>query len=105
MLLPTGFRLMGRDWAIRSPNEVLEAKECYGETYGNKQEVLVTTAYGDSRTRLTLLHELLHAISGTILHADDDITESQTKAIAVGLFQLLEDNPAVWAFIGGRDDT
>ncbi len=48
--------------------------------------------------RITLLHELLHAISDLY---GLDLRESQVRAIEQGLGQVMSE-PDIWQFIGGQ---
>ena len=60
--------------------------------------VRVNVALPTEVQRLTLLHELLHAISDMY---GLDLRESQVRAIEQGLGQVMSE-PDVWQFIGGQ---
>jgi hypothetical protein len=60
--------------------------------------VIVNSSVPIEVQRLTLLHELLHAISELY---GLGLTESQVRCMEQGLGQVMSE-PDVWEFIGGR---
>lgn len=60
--------------------------------------VRINAALPTEVQRLTLLHELLHAISDLY---GLELRESQVRAIEQGLGQVMSE-PDVWQFIGGQ---
>jgi len=60
--------------------------------------IRVATGIPVEAQRLTLLHEILHAISELY---GLDLRESQVRALEQGLGQVMTE-PDVWEFIGGR---
>ena len=60
--------------------------------------ITVSTGIPVEAQRLTLLHEVLHAISELY---GLDLREQQVRALEQGLGQVMSE-PDVWEFIGGR---
>lgn len=97
--LPASIRVMGFDMVVSSPNEVLDAKNAYGNSSWDKQTIHIDDHEGMVRQQQTLIHELLHTASAAGLAIDDQLSERQVRATASVLHQIFRDNPAVLEFL------
>ena len=97
--LPATIRVMGFDLAVSSPNDVLDAKNAYGNSSWDKQTIHVADTETLERQQESFLHELIHTASGAVLKNDDGLDERQVKAVAIVLHQIFRDNPAVLEFL------
>ena len=97
--LPETIRVMGFAVAVSSPNDVLEAKNAFGAASWDKQTIEVGDNETLERQQQSLLHELLHTASSSVLALDEQLNERQVKAVAGVLHQIFRDNPAVLEFL------
>ena len=99
--LPTKVRLLGHDWTVTTPSELMDAEELRGQTLHLEHTFRINAHRPTSGQREALLHELIHAVTSELLSPGDDLTEAQVRVVAAGLFQVAADNPKAWQFIGG----
>ncbi|MDP2661866.1 MAG: hypothetical protein Q8R28_14165 [Dehalococcoidia bacterium] len=104
-MLPKRFTLLGHEWAIEWLEEPLEEDGVglFGHTSQRTQTIRVDDTSGLSRRQEVLLHELLHAIDGTMLGGSIELSEAQINVLSEVLYVTLRDNPEVRRFIWGED--
>lgn len=122
--VPTTVKIIGTRWQIiqRQDLEVLvedvlstvynegtyhehEKMGLLGLTDGDLSKIVVNTEQGEDKFRVTLLHEVLHAIvseAGLRDVLDANREEQVVKRMAPILRQVLKDNPRVYTFLTGR---
>jgi len=66
-----------------------EEKWLYGQAVYCDQLIKLATSYGDTRLRITLIHEVLHALDEVLCTG---LEETQICRLAVGLYSLLTEN-------------
>lgn len=82
-----------------------EAINVLGVTDGTMSVIALETEQGEDKFRVTLMHELLHAIiseAGLQDVLDGNQEERVVKRMAPILRQVLKDNPRVYTFLTGR---
>lgn len=94
MKIPEKVRIGGIEYEIKyEPNLRVGNKVCYGViSYDNSTISLSSTdGTGHQYRSITLLHEILH---GIIHHACAEIDEEEkvVEIVAMGLYQVLQDN-------------
>ena len=87
--VPETFTLFNQTWRIR-PAEKFELQDDLGQCRPDQFEILVNTDQCEESLRHTLLHELVHCIEQK-LHLE--FSERQTDLIALGLIDMLSNNP------------
>jgi len=97
--LPETVRVMGFTVAVSSPNEVLDAGSSFGSSNWDKQTMRIATDQTLERQQNSLIHELLHTASSSVLELSEQLTERQVKGVGVVLHQIFRDNPAVLEFL------
>ena len=74
-----------------------EGARLYGQCLDSKDEIRLTEGLKPNRKRTALLHETLHALDNLHLIG---LSEKQIHRLAVGLINLIDDNPDL---LGGYD--
>ena len=89
------------DYCIEFDTEILEALNLYGRCESKNLKIRINHDNPISRQQLTLLHELIHAIDVEVFDGDDPISlkETQVKALAMGLYQVMRQNPSLIKWI------
>lgn len=101
---PQQLRIYGFDYTIDwNASRELMADGNWGQTDSFSNTIKVDGQASLQRQRETLLHEVLHAAS-YVLTSDNQPSEAQIKALAIGLFQTIRDTPDFWSFISEEDD-
>lgn len=88
-IVPETFTLFNQKWRIRTA-EKFELIDDLGQCRPDQFELLLNTDQCEESLRHTLLHELVHAIEQKL---DLQLTERQTDLIALGLIDMLSNNP------------
>lgn len=100
---PESIRVIGKTFTIHYVDKV-DDDDSSGEQRRDQQLIKVKTGQHPETLRETLLHEIIHAIEEQI---DLGMKERQVHSLAIGLFQVLRENPALVRFLtaptkGGR---
>jgi hypothetical protein len=98
MTLPSGFRYQGVDWTIVVDDVELASNNNLGTTNPRSREVSIATNYSAEHQSETLLHEVLHVVE-QVFSPEDHPSESHIRALALGIYALLIDNPDIRHFI------
>ena len=88
-VIPGVFKLFGQNWKIRYGNKH-EMDDNLGLCQTDDFEILIQPGQTEESMTHTLLHELCHSIEQK-LHLN--LTEAQVDLMALGLLNLLRDNP------------
>lgn len=103
MNIPNKVRISGVDYAIVMTDEkiVHNREECLGLVSYNEHTIeLQHTEVSPASMKITLLHEILHAITRDrdMLFSDNvDDNETRIDSLARALYQLIADNPEMFA--------
>lgn len=87
-------RIDGTDIAIKlvEPRKELDGHVAFGMFKADSNNIEICRVVSEDRQLQILFHELVHVISYHRCY-DIGLSETQTQAIAVGLLQVLLDNP------------
>lgn len=92
---PPQLKIVGKTYAVLFLDEV-DAEDNNGEHDLQKQEIRVKNAIHFEAKRDVLLHEVLHAVDEQL---DLRLKHKQIHALAVGLLQVLRENPHFVQFL------
>ena len=99
-MTPINFKLFNKNWTIRkSYNQ--ELTDAMGMCYPDRQEIAIDTAYPASQVKHVIVHELVHAIEMTL---DLEMTERQVDLMALGMIDLLMNNPQLQQYFTREAD-
>lgn len=96
-MIPNKFRLFNKTWTIR-PSTEYELKEEMGMCYVNNLEIAYAMTYPSDELEHVLAHEITHAIEQTL---QLEMTERQVDLFALGLLDLIKNNPALIEYFKG----
>lgn len=76
-------------------------KDAVGETHLRRQVICIEKGVPDSSIKVTLLHEIFHAIAWTYgFHPDKkDLEESVVSLFSAAILGVFQDNPEVLAYL------
>lgn len=100
MQIPTTLRIAGLDYSVvLTKNPEVGNNVCFGTcTYGSCTiELNNDPTIAPGKLQQTLLHEILHAVWYHTSLNEDDGEERIIDALSKGLFQVISDNPGVFA--------
>lgn len=105
--MPSTIRLMGVDIPITMSTESslipeVGGEEVYGFWDSNNMEITVSNVCGHTQERVTVLHELVHAIDDFLFL---DLSHQAVYAFSQALFQVLRDNPGLSAYLSASEPT
>lgn len=95
---PQSIQVLGKTYAVEFVDKV-DDKDSMGEHELSTQKIKIKNDQHAESAKETLLHEAIHAIDEQL---DLGIREQQVHRLAVGLFQVLRENPAFLAYLTGR---
>ena len=99
MKLPEKVRVAGIDWDIQIDEIALAEERNYAQTLYKEHRILMSERWPLSKTKVTLIHELIHVALAN-LTGEDDLSEMQVSVISSGLHEaIFVDNPDVLAFL------
>jgi len=98
--VPETFTLFNQQWQIRTAAK-FELENDLGQCRPDQFEILVNTDQCEESLRHTLLHELVHCIEQK-LHLE--LTERHVDLIALGLIDLLSNNPDLLTLFNKEHD-
>jgi len=93
------FKLFSQDWQIRTGNDQ-ELPEHLGLCLPDQRKILLHEDQDKDSKKHTLLHELLHAVEQKL---SLNLTETQVDLMALGLLDLMRNNPELLAVFDDRD--
>lgn len=99
--------LGAHEWKIEwdlVPEEIKEAydiEETSGLFYDPGGKIYVVPEYSTQRQRVTLLHEIVHAIA---LKHGLNLKELEVESLASALYDLINQNPELIAWIQGKEE-
>jgi len=88
--LPDELRILGKTWHFIERPDLIETDDVFGLCDIREQRILYCSETTPSQMRDTILHEVIHAIEGTI---GLDLSEVEVHALAAGLYAVAQDNP------------
>ena len=87
-------RIAGFDWTIQPAAAEMLGAGLYGQTRHATQEIVFNDTVSIGMQRLTVLHEVLHAVKESYMgNRWTDSEEDAVQQLSAGLYQVLEDNP------------
>ena len=92
---PESILVIGKTFAVEDVDKV-DDEDSSGEQRRDQQLIKVKAGQHPETLRETLLHELIHAIEEQL---GLDMKERQVHSLAIGLFQVLRENPALVRFV------
>lgn len=92
---PEQVRVVGKNYSILFVDEV-DDQDNNGEHNLQKQEIKVKRGIHFEAQRDVLLHEVIHAVDEQL---DLRLKHKQVHALAVGVLQVLRENPTLVAFL------
>lgn len=100
MKIPKSIRIGSCDYEVNLEDKTIvnNGRQCYGEINYDYHEINIDTSIQDKQTQeQTFLHELMHGIVNSrkldLQNSDD---ETITDEIAIGLHQVIRDNPNIF---------
>ena len=69
----------------------------FGRTVSTDQEILINKDVSEERQRVTLLHEMLHAISNEMV--DIELSEQQVNSVSLELYRILKNDKRIRDFL------
>lgn len=99
--MPTSVRVGPFDLCIMKESTRVRDNSNFGETRFDRLEIAIDPQWPRLRQRETLLHEILHCVMLTYFprQKNEELMEAYIRNGAIGLFQVLRDNPEVADFI------
>ena len=91
MIKPTKVKVGGLEYRIWFEREF--GDNLFGRTVCSDQEILINKDVSEERQRVTLLHELIHAISNEML--EKQIDEQQVNALSQELYRILNEDKKI----------
>ena len=96
--IPNKFKLFNKTWTIR-PAGHNELKDDMGMCYVNDLDIAYDmTNYPADEVRHIIAHELVHSIEQSL---QLELTERQVDLLALGLIDLLTNNPDITDYLKG----
>ena len=95
MIKPTKVTVGGVEYHIWFERDF--GDNLFGRTVGTEQEILINKDVSEERQRVTLLHEILHAISGEML--DKQLDEQQVNSLSQELYRILKSDKRITGFL------
>lgn len=92
-------KVLGKDYTVRIDKKLDQADVC-GTCLYSAQLLSLAPRLGPQQRAETLLHELIHAVGGEM---GLNISERTVRGLAIGLFQVLRDNPKLIRMIKVRE--
>jgi hypothetical protein len=93
------FTLFSQEWQIRTGNDQ-ELPEHLGLCLPDERKILLHEQQDQMSKKHTLLHELLHAVEQKLSLG---MTEKQVDLMALGLLDLMRNNPELLAVFDDRE--
>ena len=75
-----------------------DGEKCWGTCDYEKREIDIAVETDAVQKRITLLHEIIHAIDWSMGYT---LQEAEVHGLAIGLFGVLVENPKVAEYIQG----
>ena len=101
--LPKSIRIGPFDYAVVAAKELLDGLDSFGKVQDTQQRILLDDSCTLQRQQETLLHEVIHAIFCTFQPPEGaqrrEDQERDTKLLAAGLLQAIQDSPDFWTFL------
>ena len=102
---PVSVDIFGTIWDIVWVEHMMHNSNTFGQTYDGLQEIHLDSNMKPMQARLTLFHELHHAILFTILSQQQERSEHDyVYVISQGLWALAKHNPELWAWMWSNNE-
>lgn len=96
MRIPRNIKIGYKTFKVKMlDNEVIDGnKVCYGNIEYDEGQIKISTLYSEDQQKCTFIHECLHGIDDII---ETGLTEEQIRKVAKGIYELVKENPEMFA--------
>ena len=91
--MDTTVNILGVPYAVRRVPYVSRDEYIGGNINYETHEIKILDSLKDAAAGITLFHEIVHGILGSLKYFDENNDEKLVQGLAIGLYQALSDNP------------
>lgn len=85
-------RILGIDYSVREVQLINDDDTIMGLCRYQANEILIKKGLSDADKKITLIHEILHAVLGQLGFENENDNENMIKSLSTSLYLVLEEN-------------
>lgn len=85
-------RILGIDYSVREVQVINDDDTIMGLCRYQANEILIKKGLSDADKKITLIHEILHAVLGQLGFENENDNENMIKSLSTSLYLVLEEN-------------
>lgn len=85
-------RILGIDYSVREVQIINDDDTIMGLCRYQANEILIKKGLSDADKKITLIHEILHAVLGQLGFENENDNENMIKSLSTSLYLVLEEN-------------
>lgn len=85
-------RILGIDYSVREVQIINDDDTIMGLCRYQANEILIKKGLSDADKKITLIHEILHAVLGQLGFDNENDNENMIKSLSTSLYLVLDEN-------------
>lgn len=85
-------RILGIDYSVREVQIINDDDTIMGLCRYQANEILIKKGLSDADKKITLIHEILHAVLGQLGFENENDNENMIKSLSTALYLVLSEN-------------
>lgn len=85
-------RILGIDYSVREVQIINDDDMIMGLCRYQANEILIKKGLSDADKKITLIHEILHAVLGQLGFENENDNENMIKSLSTALYLVLSEN-------------
>ena len=85
-------RILGIDYSVREVQLINDDDTIMGLCRYQANEILIKKGLSDADKKITLIHEILHAVLGQLGFENENDNENMIKSLSTALYLVLSEN-------------
>ena len=85
-------RILGIDYSVREVQIINDNDTIMGLCRYQANEILIKKGLSDADKKITLIHEILHAVLGQLGFENENDNENMIKSLSTALYLVLSEN-------------
>lgn len=85
-------RILGIDYSVREVQIINDDDTIMGLCRYQANEILIKKGLSDADKKITLIHEILHAVLGQLGFENENDNENMIKSLSTSLYLVLDEN-------------
>ncbi len=85
-------RILGIDYSVREVQLINDDDTIMGLCRYQANEILIKKGLSDADKKITLIHEILHAVLGQLGFENENDNENMIKSLSTSLYLVLDEN-------------